>query len=170
VGVVANLLRAVRKSSGRYITFLCDDDELEPTFVARLRAALDDDPDRCAAFCNVRIIDGLGRIDDVETKKFLERWSRNGLQTGPIDALLDATLVNRTFQPAMGAMVRTSAIDWDDLPGSRSSAPRVRRASPSLLTIYSGIGSTPALLRPGATYAGIAGSYLFTYDLFRTNG
>jgi glycosyltransferase involved in cell wall biosynthesis len=116
VGVVANLLRAVRRSSGTYVAVLSDDDVLEPAFAERLRATLDASPSHCAAFCNVRIIDAAGNIDPGETAKFTTRWSRDNKTSGTIDDFTSAALVTRMFQPAMGAMIRKSAIEWDDFP------------------------------------------------------
>jgi glycosyltransferase involved in cell wall biosynthesis len=98
VGVVANLLRAVRRSSGTYVAVLSDDDVLEPAFAERLRATLDASPSHCAAFCNVRIIDAAGNIDPGETAKFTTRWSRDNKTSGTIDDFTSAALVTRMFQ------------------------------------------------------------------------
>ena len=116
VGVVANLLRAIRRASGAYITVLCDDDALEPEYAARLAATLDATPSACAAFCNVRIIDASGRIEPRESARFDRRWSREGARSGLIEDFVTAAIVTRMFQPAMGAMIRKDAIDWDDFP------------------------------------------------------
>jgi glycosyltransferase involved in cell wall biosynthesis len=116
VGVVANLQRAIGRASGRYVTVLCDDDALEPDYVARMHATLDADPSVAVAFCGVTIIDQEGRVDAKATSAFAERWERDGMNTGPVEATLSAAMVTRTLQPAMGAVFRKDAIPWSDFP------------------------------------------------------
>jgi glycosyltransferase involved in cell wall biosynthesis len=122
VGVVANLLRAVAKARGRYVTILCDDDALEPEYIARLTELLDSEESAVAAFCNVNIIDGTGNVNLAETAKFRSRWGRNRMTTGPVVPLFDAALATRSLQPAMGAVFRKDAIAWSDFPEEAAGA------------------------------------------------
>jgi glycosyltransferase involved in cell wall biosynthesis len=116
VGVVSNILRAVGRSSGRYVTILCDDDAMEPAYVARMCEALEADAGATVAFCNVGIIDSEGRIDEPRTVAFGESWGRDGMTTGSFAPLWDAALVTRSLQPAMGAVFRKDAVAWNDFP------------------------------------------------------
>jgi glycosyltransferase involved in cell wall biosynthesis len=122
VGVVANLRRAIDLASGRHITILCDDDALEPGYIARMRETLDADPSLAVAFCGVTIIDSDGTPDAKATRAFAELWGRDRLESGLVESTLTAALVTRSLQPAMGATFRRDAIAWNDFPDEAAGA------------------------------------------------
>ncbi len=52
---------AARNSIGEYLAFLDADDWWKPEFLARMVAALDCAPDRVLAYCDLELVDSLGR-------------------------------------------------------------------------------------------------------------
>jgi len=122
VGVVSNVLRAVAQTSGRYVTILCDDDALEPGYVARMSEVLEADATAVVAFCNAGIIDSDGRLDAARTAAFGKSWGRDRMTTGAVVSLWDAALSTRSLQPAMGAVFRKDAIAWNDFPPEAAGA------------------------------------------------
>ena len=122
VGVVSNVLRAVAQTSGRYVTILCDDDALEPGYVARMSEVLEADATAVVAFCNAGIIDSDGRLDAARTAAFGKSWGRDRMTTGAVVSRWDAALSTRSLQPAMGAVFRKDAIAWNDFPPEAAGA------------------------------------------------
>jgi glycosyltransferase involved in cell wall biosynthesis len=113
VGVVANLLRAIQRSRGAYVSILCDDDELDERFVERLVEPLAREPSIAVAYCDSHIIDGAGKIALAGWgRRQDEKPSAGGVQ----QPFFRAALVDRRMQPAIGSMFRKSAIAWSDFP------------------------------------------------------
>jgi len=122
VGVVENLLRAVGRAEGTYLSVLCDDDELEATFVERLVAPLEADRSLVLSYCASRIIDAGGRIDPTASVEHARRWKYDRLERGRQQPFIAAALLDRSVQPAMGAMCRRSSIAWADFPAEAGGA------------------------------------------------
>ncbi len=116
VGVVANLLRAVARSSAPYLTILCDDDMLEPGYAARLLQPFERSASLVVSFCDAVVIDVAGQVDPVGTRTFARRWQRTGMSAGTLHPFTDAALGVRSLQPAMGAVFRKDAVAWDEFP------------------------------------------------------
>jgi glycosyltransferase involved in cell wall biosynthesis len=113
-GVVANLLRAVGRANGTYLSILCDDDQLETTFVESLVAPLEADRSLVLAYCGSRVIDAAGHIDSAASAEHARRWKYDRLERGVQRPFIGAALLDRSVQPAMGAMFRRDRIAWND--------------------------------------------------------
>jgi glycosyltransferase involved in cell wall biosynthesis len=122
VGVVANLLRAVERARGTYVSIVCDDDELEATFVERLVAPLEADRSLIVSYCSSRIIDAAGRIDAAASAEHARRWKYDRLKHGVQQPFIAAALLDRSLQPAMGALFRRSAIAWPEFSAQAGGA------------------------------------------------
>ena len=73
-----------RVAEGRYLAFLDDDDEVEPTWLAALAALVDDDPSCAIVSCGARYMDLENGTSKVVVPR--DKWNRDGGQAVLFDS------------------------------------------------------------------------------------
>jgi glycosyltransferase involved in cell wall biosynthesis len=116
LGVAGNHRAALKEMCGSLFGILCDDDEWEPDLLAKLVPVLVRDESLAVAFSDHYIIDSNGRIDLANTVASTRRWQRDTLRSGSHRPFHKIGLVQQSFSMAMGAVVRTAAIELWDFP------------------------------------------------------
>jgi glycosyltransferase involved in cell wall biosynthesis len=116
VGPLRNFLLAVEEAEGKYIAALHDDDVWEPTFLERLISPLRQHPGASLAFSGHYIINQHSEINQEATEKNTSRWNRNLLTTGMYQPFYEIGLVDKSVPAQMAAVIRKSAVDWEDFP------------------------------------------------------
>jgi glycosyl transferase family 2 len=116
LGIAANHIQAFRNlAAGEFIAVLNDDDEWEPSFLAKLVPILLDNPDVVLAFSDHYIIDERGRIDMTATEMNTRRWRRDVLARG-LHRPFWRCLLDQSIPVAQASVIRRAAIDWQDFP------------------------------------------------------
>lgn len=118
IGPTQNVIGGCRDSAGIYVANLHDDDVWEPDFVEKLVAPLEADPSIAIAFSDHHIIDAAGQIDPAMSRKNTAQWQRDTLPHGRICPIHRIAVVARSIPLSMAAIMRRSAIDWNDVPGN----------------------------------------------------
>ncbi|MBJ7612784.1 MAG: glycosyltransferase family 2 protein [Candidatus Dormibacteraeota bacterium] len=116
LGVAMNTLAASREARGRYVAYLNDDDSWEPEFLATLLPHIEDQPELSVVFADHSIMTGDGSVDPRLSDLSTRRFGRDRLQPGVHRPFERLALVDRSVPIVMSALVRRSAIDWDDFP------------------------------------------------------
>ncbi len=116
IGPLLNYLTAVRESHGTYVTSLHDDDMWEPCFVETLVAHLEADADLVVAFSDQSVMDETGSIDHRATQAMSRRYRRHKVPPGVHRPFGRIGLIWQSVPMANAAIIRRSAIDWDDVP------------------------------------------------------
>jgi len=111
-----NLVQTFKMSQGKYVASLMDDDIWEEDFLAKLVPALEANPDLAIAFCDHYIIDENGNIDYPEKEKCSHFYGRNFLKAGIYQNYYQLAIVKQAISPAIAAVIRRDAIDWDRIP------------------------------------------------------
>jgi len=114
LGMLTNTINTFKRARGKYVASLLDDDMWEENFLAKLVPPLEANPHLAVAFCDHHIINAVGEIDPVETEKCTHFYQRYNLQPGvhqPFDKL---ALVDQAVSPAIAAVIRNAAINWDE--------------------------------------------------------
>ena len=111
LGVATSLREALPDCRGRYVSILNDDDAWEPTFLEKLLAALEADPRRDLAFCDIWSMDETGSVDVAGSDASSEHWGRAALPPGDVADLPAFGVVTNGIPLAMGSMFRRSALD-----------------------------------------------------------
>jgi glycosyltransferase involved in cell wall biosynthesis len=101
VGPFRNFQRGLAEATGEYVLFLCDDDRLDPDFVATCVAALPDD--RAVGYVRT----GLRTID--ENGQPVKDWRNDTTPGGGIEAVL-AWMDNRSFWALCNTLYNTSLV------------------------------------------------------------
>lgn len=115
---VANGLRA---TMGEYVAEIDDDDEWEPEFLSSLAVALDQHPSAALAFCDIWTIRADGTKDEAASVATSEVWGRSRLSRGLHHPGAQIAF-DGCIPTASGAMLRRSAIDFNDFPAGLSYA------------------------------------------------
>ena len=105
LGVARNHWSCFREASGEYIAVLNHDDLLLPTFLERLIAPLNSDPNLALAFCDHWVIDADGRALPEWSDTASAQWGRSQLSEG-IHRPFSGLLVSQTIPMAMGTVFR----------------------------------------------------------------
>jgi glycosyltransferase involved in cell wall biosynthesis len=116
LGVAMNTLAASREARGEYVAYLNDDDSWEPDFLSTLLPRIEADPELSVAFADHSIMTGDGAVDPRLSNLSTRRFGRDRLPPGvhrPFDRL---ALIEKSVPIVMTAVIRRSAIDWDDFP------------------------------------------------------
>jgi glycosyltransferase involved in cell wall biosynthesis len=116
VGPTENVIGGCREARGEYIAHLHDDDAWEPDFLEKLVPPLQQNSGAAIAFCDHYIIDASGLIDPPRTHRNTVRWKRHALRPGLHCPLHRIALLDKSIPLSMGAVMRRSAIDWNDVP------------------------------------------------------
>ncbi len=116
LGVAINTLAASRDARGRYIAYLNDDDSWEPDFLSTLLPRIEADPELSVAFADHSIMTADGSVDSRLSELSTRRFGRNRLQAGVHRPFERLALVDKSVPIVMSAVIRHSAIDWDDFP------------------------------------------------------
>ncbi len=116
LGILGNNLVAFREARGEYVANLHDDDIWEPEFLETLVSALETTPGASLAFSDHFIIDDAGEIDPMHTEQSTRTWGRDQLESGLHRPFHHIGLIARSIPTVMAAVMRKSAIDWDDFP------------------------------------------------------
>jgi len=116
VGPTLNVIGACRESRGEYIANLHDDDMWEPQFLEKLVPILERYPAAGIAFSDHHIIDADGQFDPAMTRRNTRHWKRDVMAPGIHQPLHRIAVVDKSIPLSMAAVMRRSAIDWDDVP------------------------------------------------------
>ena len=121
VGPTENVIGACREARGDFVASLHDDDVWEPDFLEKLVPPLEANSAAVIAFSDHYIIDAAGNIDPAKTHRNTYRWRRHLLKPGLHCPLHRIAVVDKSIPLSMAAVVRRSAIDWNDVPNLPSS-------------------------------------------------
>jgi glycosyltransferase involved in cell wall biosynthesis len=116
VGPTMNVIGGCRDARGKYIANLHDDDIWEPDFVEKLIKPLEENADVAIAFSDHYIIDVNGKLDPAMTRRNTHQWKRDVLTAGLHAPLHRIAVLDRSIPLSMAALMRKSAIDWNDIP------------------------------------------------------
>ena len=93
-----------------------DDDIWEPEFLETLVHPLEQHHNVAIAFCDHYIINNFGEIDAAATEACSRTNNRHDLSPGLYYPMTDYGLINGAISPAMAALLRREAIDWNQMP------------------------------------------------------
>lgn len=116
IGMFANTMQAFHLAKGKYVASLLDDDAWEPTFLENLVSPLESNPDLVLAFSDHYVMDEHGQIDVSKTDHCSQYFKRATLSEGIYHPFSELALVHRAVSPAIAAVIRRSAIDWESIP------------------------------------------------------
>jgi glycosyltransferase involved in cell wall biosynthesis len=116
LGVAMNTLAASREARGQYVAYLNDDDSWEPGFLATLLPRIENDPELSVVFGDHSIMTGDGSVDGRLSELSTRRFGRDRLRAGLHRPFSRLALVEKSVPMVMTAVIRRSAIDWDDFP------------------------------------------------------
>lgn len=114
IGAMRNAFAAFNEATGDYVAQLGDDDIWAPTFLEKLVAPLEADPDLVVAFSDHFVIREDGAVDVAETMRTTERWGRTRLRPGAHRPIYRLALLDQALPAVVSAVFRRSAIDWSD--------------------------------------------------------
>ena len=109
LGAALNIRAALHEAKGKYVTILNDDDYLEPTFLEKLAAALEQDSTRVLAFSDHWIMDAQGKIDAMATDANSILYGRAELPPGDVIAPPKLVL-EKNGVPQMASLFRKDAV------------------------------------------------------------
>lgn len=116
VGPLRNVVTAAQSARGRYIAILHDDDVWEPNFLKRMVPVLESHPAISIGFSDHYLIDATSQIRHEATEKNSKHWNRDTLDTGIYQPFYEIGLIWKAVPAHMAAVIRKSAIDWEDFP------------------------------------------------------
>lgn len=116
LGMFANTMNAFKKTQGKYVACLLDDDVWEADFLAKLVPQLEANPDLVMAFCDHYVINGDGQINEAKTQECSQYYHRTNLVAGIYKPFTELALVKRSVSSATAAVIRRESIDWDGIP------------------------------------------------------
>ncbi len=111
-----NMVTACQKARGDYIAVLGDDDVWHPDFLRELVAPLEADGEIVLAFCDHGIIDASGRENDSVAAQVTKTFGRHKLRPGRHQPFDDIAVLYRSIATLSGAVLRRSAIAWEEIP------------------------------------------------------
>jgi glycosyltransferase involved in cell wall biosynthesis len=113
LGMVQNVLALMRLSSGKYMSFLHDDDIWYPKFIEKMIEILENDSEINLSFCNFDIIDNSGKKNERVTDIELERLNRNLLEHGIQKNSIEIALIRRSIVACTSTVLRRSSVNLD---------------------------------------------------------
>ena len=116
LGIAANNISALTKTNGKYIADLNDDDFWEKDFLGILVPYLENNSDTVVAFSDHYIMNDQNEIDLEATESNSKLWKRDKLTKGIYMPFYDIAIVHRSIPIVMSALIRKSAINWDNFP------------------------------------------------------
>jgi len=116
IGALRNALAGFREARGEFVASLHDDDSWEPSFLEQLVPPLQEDPGLALSFCDHYVMDIYGVLDVEASEENSRLWGRAGLRGGSHTPFAHLALVDRSVPVAMAAVLRRSAVDWNDVP------------------------------------------------------
>lgn len=116
IGGFANAINTFKKTKGKYVASLLDDDVWEKDFLEKLVPHLEANPDLTIAFCDHYIINSESTIDYVATEKYTQLYKRNQLTEGVYKPFYQMALVDQAVSTATAAVIRNDVIDWNKIP------------------------------------------------------
>lgn len=111
LGAPLNILAAIQEAKGKYIAILNDDDYWETTFLEKLVAPLEENPERVIAFSDHWIVRDDGSMDSAETDLNTMRYGRKTLLRGEIPDPASLVLKQNGVPLAMASLFRKDALD-----------------------------------------------------------
>jgi glycosyltransferase involved in cell wall biosynthesis len=112
LGAPGNIRAAVQEARGRYIAILNDDDFWGPTFLEKLVAPLEENPERVIAFSDHWIVRDDGTVDAAATDRNTLKCGRQPLPPGEISDPASLVLRKNGVPLAMASLFRKDALDW----------------------------------------------------------
>ncbi|MEM7770023.1 MAG: glycosyltransferase family 2 protein [Cyanobacteria bacterium P01_A01_bin.37] len=116
VGMLANVVGAFQKSTGKYVASLLDDDAWQPDFLEKMVLPLEKHPEASIAFCDHYVVDEYSQIDSIKTERCSQQYKRDMLSAGLHKPFYELALVHQAVSPAIAAVIRRDVINWDTLP------------------------------------------------------
>ncbi len=120
LGSAGNHREALKTAAGEYVGLLNDDDEWEPEFLERLVPLIDANPEIVVGFSDHWVMNASGEVDRQASDQCTLRFKRNRLSPGLHRTLDRLALIDQSI-PMVAALLRRSAIDWEDSPPEASS-------------------------------------------------
>jgi hypothetical protein len=116
LGMLANQLYAFKMARGKYVASLHDDDMWNEDFLTKLVPLLEANSGLILAFCDQYIIDSEGKINYLGTEENTSGFKRDKLGPGIHQTFSKIGLVDKSIPTAAACVIRTSCIDWDQIP------------------------------------------------------
>lgn len=116
LGIAWNATHAFQMARGKYVSSLNDDDLWTEHFLEKLIAPLEADPSLILAFCDYWVIDADGSINPQNTEQQTRKEGRDRLHQGVYQPFWKIGLVDQAVFTSSGAVIRSEAIAWDELP------------------------------------------------------
>jgi glycosyltransferase involved in cell wall biosynthesis len=110
-GMVTCWSEAANDSHSDYITFLADDNALEPQFAEKMLSFMREFPTCEAVFCNQFLISEEGEIDLQASYKMTRGYGRHKLKFGLINPNLTSYLIENNSIPIEGCVIKRSV--WE---------------------------------------------------------
>ena len=111
LGVALNVRAAIEDAKGKYVSILNDDDYWGSTFLERLVAPLEENPNRAVAFADHWIIREDGSVDEPATESNSLRYGRKTLPEGDIKDPPGFVLMKNGVPLAMAALFRRNDLN-----------------------------------------------------------
>lgn len=112
LGVLKNCEKSLSIASGKYVSFLSDDDFIDPEYLAIMVGVMEKYKNIALAFCDNWIVDEDGIRDLEKSDKHAIYWKRNVLLGGelknPVGALFDGSIIIGTASLYRKSMVNSS--------------------------------------------------------------
>jgi glycosyltransferase involved in cell wall biosynthesis len=115
LGMFANIVDAMRRTTGRFIIKLDDDDFWHESICARLLAPLEEDQGLAVSFCDHWVVDRDCLLDHVASEAHSRAWGRDRLQPG-IHRPFRHLAIEGTLPAQFATLFRRESIDWANLP------------------------------------------------------
>jgi glycosyltransferase involved in cell wall biosynthesis len=116
IGSFANAMNSFKKTRGKYVANLCDDDLWEEDFLEKLVPHLEANPDLALAFCDHYTVDADGVINYSVTEKYTRFYKRDRLEEGVYQPFYEIGIVDKAVASAIAAVIRRDVVDWDNIP------------------------------------------------------
>lgn len=116
LGMFANTINAFKKTRGKYVASLLDDDMWEEDFLEKLVPSLEANPNLALAFCDHYMINADGEIDYALTEHCSQLFNRANLKEGIYQPFCKLSLVDKAVSTATAAVIRRDVVDWDAIP------------------------------------------------------
>jgi glycosyltransferase involved in cell wall biosynthesis len=110
-GIVGNLRGAIESAQGKYIAILNDDDFWTPTFLEKLVAPLEENPNRVIAFSDHWIVNGEGVVNEAATDVNTLLYDRATKSKGEIQDPPGFVLIKNGVPLAMSSLFRKDALE-----------------------------------------------------------
>jgi glycosyltransferase involved in cell wall biosynthesis len=111
LGAPLNIRAAIQEAAGKYISILNDDDFWAPTFLEKLVAPLEENPNRVIAFSDHWIVNGEGLVDEAATNTNTLLYQRSAKSKGEIQDPPGFVLIKNGVPLAMASLFRKDALD-----------------------------------------------------------